>query len=782
MTPQTGGTNIGYPLASDCWVVRPSNHNHLMPIGAVGEVLIGGPKLARGYLKNPEETSRAFLTDPPPWQHAFRDPATSSMRLYKTGDLARYGSNGALHFVGRKDMQIKLRGQRLEPAEIEAAINRLLPRGSHAVVDAITRSCDRSTALAAFIVVASDNVEPARLPSAPVENLFVIPSPAVQDQLGRINQALAQELPKFMVPSRYFVLARMPLAVSEKLDRRKLKQCAEALSDEDLRRLTSSSASSIATRRPAANRSEEILVQACTSVLSRRPETIGLDDSFFDLGGDSIIAISLTQEARRQGLSFEVFDVFRHPRLSDLAAASTVVDEGSAQSTEISTGFVSYFGFQDEKDLEQAVSGAHIPTHRISQVLPATEMQAAELHDPFHHFTFHLNGPLDPSRLDAACQRLVDRHEILRTVFLQVHGRVCQAILDSVDTVVYQRDCFRTKSLAEYVSMVCRENDLPPPAFGAPITKFTLVNGLSDKRVLIIRLSHAQYDGYFLRLLIRELKALYEGGTELPDPVPFSSFIHHWYWQQSNRDALRFWTDHLRGGKMTLIPGQSESRYPRAHEEGRSITVSVTSTEPVRLLPIEGVTLATIVEATWIIILGRLTQQRDLTFGVVTSGRNSGSQSDYLGCCINPISLRTIVNPDWTVRELLLTVQKWYIDSMPFEHLQLEAITASDLGLDQAPFGTVVIVQNTEPNREFDIDGISCRAGRLGPLPNRPYLIVEAIPDESHRVSLRLTGAAEVLSGHQGQTMIKELAQTLVRVGSDPGQHLSQLGLPVHGS
>ncbi|PLB48494.1 acetyl-CoA synthetase-like protein [Aspergillus steynii IBT 23096] len=761
MTPQTGGNDIGHPLASDCWVVRPSKPNQLMPIGFVGELLIGGPKLSRGYLNNPEETARAFINDPPSWLHSFRDPATSPMRLYKTGDLVWYHTDGSLRFVGRKDTQIKLRGQRIEPGEIEAAIHRLLPVGSHVAVDVITRGQGRSTAaLAAFIAIPPAVDEEALEPSSAEENLFVMPNPLLQGTLARINQTLARELPKFMVPARYFLLDQMPLTVSEKLDRRLLKQRAQALSEEELRRLTTNTPST--TRRLPANISEELLFRACAKVLGRSADSIGLDDSFFDLGGDSILAISFTQEARKHGLRFKVFDIFRLPKLSDLASNATLY-----HNVKMSIGSSSYFGFSNEQDLRHAVSGPQVPLDKISKLLAATEAQVAGLHDPLHHLNFHITGPLDSSRLETACQKLVDRHEILRVVFQRVHDQVSQVILRSIDAPVRRLDC-RTGSLAECVSSVCSEDDLPLPAFGAPITKFTLVHGPSDEQVLIIRLSPAQYAGNSFPLLTKELKTFYEN-DELPAPVPFSGLVDHWFRQRSNPDALRFWKTRLQGAKMTLLPEQTS----QIDGHGRESEKFVTSEEYARALPIEDVTLATIVKAAWIIVLGSRTRETDLTFGVVCSGRD-GKHSDVLGCCRNLLPHRTIVDRDWTVRELLSIVQKWAVESIPFDYLQM-----ADIAEGQEQFGSVLYVQDTKPNHEIDIDGMVCRAEQLAPPPTRPYLTVEVIPHESHLLSLRLTAPENVLTKQRSQAMIGELAKTLKALRSSLGQRLSEFDLSV---
>ncbi|CEJ62614.1 hypothetical protein PMG11_11111 [Penicillium brasilianum] len=308
--------SVGHPLATDCWIVHPSDHNRLVPIGVVGELLLGGPKVGMGYINNPFATSKAFLSDAPPWLAKFR-PDSAFNRLYKTGDLVSYSADGSLRFVGRKDFQIKIRGQRIEPGEIEVAIQKCLPDAPHIVVDAVgSQSGGLNKTLVAFIAV--ESTDPTTNGNYHPEDLFTAPDEILQERLNCVNAELHTKLPSAMVPAKYLVLRLIPFTISGKVDRRALRETASLLTDEELELYAKTQ---LMKKQPSTPQ-EGILQQICASVLRRAPESVSMGESFFHLGGDSIMAMKLVQLGRRNGLCFQVTDVYRSSKIADLVAAN----------------------------------------------------------------------------------------------------------------------------------------------------------------------------------------------------------------------------------------------------------------------------------------------------------------------------------------------------------------------------------------------------------------------------------------------------------------------------
>ena len=256
-----------------------------VPAGVVGELYIAGVGLARGYLHRSGLTAERFVADP----HGALHGAAGS-RMYRTGDLARWRSDGVLEFLGRADAQVKLRGFRIEPGEIEALLLR------------------QAGVSQAVVVARADGGGGLRLVG------YVVAAPGAELDASALRSALSRQLPDYMVPSALVVLDRLPLTANGKLDRR-------ALPEPEL--------SSGRAHRGARTPAEAILSELFAAVL--RLPRVGIDDNFFELGGDSIVSIQLVSRARRAGLSITPRAVFQHQTVAALAAAAGVVaDQPSA--------------------------------------------------------------------------------------------------------------------------------------------------------------------------------------------------------------------------------------------------------------------------------------------------------------------------------------------------------------------------------------------------------------------------------------------------------------------
>jgi acyl-coenzyme A synthetase/AMP-(fatty) acid ligase len=230
---------IGKPIACVGWVVDPNNHNKLAPLGSVGELLIEGPILARGYLNDTQKTTAAFINDPA-WllKGSVGCPGRHG-RLYKTGDLVHYSSDGNLIYVGRKDSQVKVRGQRVELGEIEHHVRAYMPEAQQVAVEVITPAGEKKSAmLAAFLQL--DDKQRNALQAAPgnVKN----DSSTVQTvALGGVDKKLAETLPSHMIPDIYFALPQLPMTVSGKTDRKRLREIGASFSAQQLAELQTSS-------------------------------------------------------------------------------------------------------------------------------------------------------------------------------------------------------------------------------------------------------------------------------------------------------------------------------------------------------------------------------------------------------------------------------------------------------------------------------------------------------------------------------------------------------------
>nr|POF14196.1 nonribosomal peptide synthetase tes [Quercus suber] len=275
-------TTIGRGCNTHLWVVEPDNVDRLSPIGCIGELLIQGPALAREYLNDTEKTAQAFI-DSPSWL-----PSGSSPRLYKTGDLVRYNGNGdgSLDYVGRKDVQIKIRGQRVEPGEVEYHIKKLLPIAVQVAV-AFDPTPSRST-LVAFICVA-----PQRRNS---ECTVLGMTGGLRQTLVALAEKLTAQLPAYMVPTYYIPVTTIPTTTSGKVDGKFLQALLTGLTLDDISVYSTDDRTEF---RAPTSQMEVHLRSLWSQALGIQEIKIGVDDNFYRFGGDSIKIVTLVELIKR---------------------------------------------------------------------------------------------------------------------------------------------------------------------------------------------------------------------------------------------------------------------------------------------------------------------------------------------------------------------------------------------------------------------------------------------------------------------------------------------------
>ncbi|KAB2345062.1 non-ribosomal peptide synthetase [Actinomadura rudentiformis] len=429
--------------------------DHLQPVapGVAGELYVAGAGLARGYLNRQALTAERFVADP------YGEPGT---RMYRTGDVGRWRGDGSLEYLGRSDQQVQLRGFRIELGEIESALAR---HASVADVAVIVRD-DR---LVAYVVGA--DIDSAAL-----------------------RRLLAQDLPDYMVPSAVVALDALPLTVNGKLDR-------DALPVPDF-------AAKVSARAPR-TADEEALAGLFAEVLGL--ERVGVDDGFFDLGGDSIIAIQLVSRARQSGLVISPRDVFQHQTVEQLAAVARPVGEG------------------EEIEVEAPGTGTGpVPITPVVAWLRERAGGDAELIRGFHQSTLLRTPPaLGMDRLTAAFQTLIDHHDVLR-LRLDVDGDHWQPVVRPAGTVDAEGLVTRVDAAAldaDKLAQVVAEHaaaarDRLDPAAGITGQLVWFDAGQAQGRLLVV-LHHLVVDGVSWRILLPDLVTAWAGGELQPVPTSF---------------------------------------------------------------------------------------------------------------------------------------------------------------------------------------------------------------------------------------------------------------------
>ena len=470
---------IGTALA-DTGVYVLDGRLGLCPPGVVGELYVSGAGLARGYRGRPGLTSARFVAS----------PFGVGERLYRTGDRGSWRADGTLAYHGRADEQVKVRGFRVEPGEIEAV---LLAEPGVAQAAVVLRGQGDAARLAGYVVPASG---------------------VVLDPAG-LRVRLAGLLPGYMVPSALVVLQRLPLTVNGKLDR-------QALPEPQLQVAAD----------VAPSTAEEVLLCAVVAELLGVPQ-VGLGDDFFALGGHSLLAVRLVARLRDElGCAVPVRAIFEHPRLGDLA--NTITNTPGLQ------GAISAQSRPDRIPLSFAQRRAWL-LHRLGG--------DAAYNIPI---LLRLDGPLDIAALRAAIGDLVERHEVLRTCILEQDGEPVQVVLSAeVGTSVFRT---RTATEEEYEALVAEEYarsfDL---ARDIPI-RVLLIERAPTSHQLLIVLHHSAADGASITPLLRDLGEAYAArrAGAAPDLAPLPlQYADYALWQHRRLDVdslgidLDYWRSQL---------------------------------------------------------------------------------------------------------------------------------------------------------------------------------------------------------------------------------------------
>ncbi|RYP33087.1 hypothetical protein DL767_004872 [Monosporascus sp. MG133] len=547
---------IGRPFNGSCWIVSPSNYHQLLPIGAVGELLIEGPHLAQGYLDQPEKTADAFIDDAT-WM--------PSVKYYRTGDLARFDPDtGDIYYAGRKDNMVKINGMRVELGEVEAHLKIFLP-DFQGVAAELVEAESLPAMLMGFIAMGDgfDGEDPGYAETDQLQPVTSVTFERLASRIEGLDEKLAEKLPRHMIPAAYFPMRDLPFTASRKIDRVKLKSLG--------RRLRAAKIRIPASRRNRSHKGtlstemERHLKALWDELLPGH--SIGPDDNFFSLGGDSLLAMRLVKNTSSLG-SITVADVFKCPTLSAMAAA-IAKNSASIHDHAVEIAPFSLVGEDDKTAdaLRNVAAQCGVDVTAIQDLHPCTSLQmgmlalsAKHLGSHVAHLVIDLPNCFDEARFRTAARMLVQQNPILRTRF--VNGRqVLQAVVN--EEPIFEN----VEDVTEYLKAAKSR----PVEFGQPLSRFVFSNDRDeDTRVLVWSIHHALYDGWSIPLMMRDLGTFYDGKTHLPPPrAPFNTFVAHL--ESCDADASpSFWREFKRpssGNVKSLLQNlQSEATAMIPHQ------------------------------------------------------------------------------------------------------------------------------------------------------------------------------------------------------------------------
>ncbi|KAE8364752.1 hypothetical protein BDV27DRAFT_157514 [Aspergillus caelatus] len=653
--------HVGLPFGANMWLVEPGCPDRLAAIGAIGELLIEGPTVSQGYFADSDKTTAAYIKDPS-WllQGTSAHPGRSG-RLYKTGDLLRYNSDGSFDFIGRKDGMIKLRGQRIELAEVEYHARVCLADASlyDGVAAEIIRPQNGNPLLAVFISLADSIRESGKNPSTFTE------------LMEALEQRLVDCLPQYMIPGAYIPVDQIPMTTTNKTDRRALRELGNAQTLERLAELQSHGQK----HREPSTEMEKRLQVLWSSVLGVEPASISADSNFLRIGGESIAAMRLVTAARLQSLSLTVAQIFRAPRLSQMALLVTQTTEED-EASEPQPAF-SFLKTDDHKTFLQDYVEPFLYDHAgiVKDVIPCTDFQKRAVIDALQDppgrlpiWIFGLPHNVDFARLEWACTALVHHFDILCAVFVQADGRFWQVLLDGFKPIYDTFDA--DDDVESFTRKLCEEDLKRPRQLGRSFIRFMAIRHQAGKHRLVFRIAHAQFDGYTWGMMIQTLAALYYQQS-LPTQPTFRQFIA--FNEHKKAQSLPYWSSRLRD---YCHPSWSPaSGIDAVYNTSDRMTVTTSFSMP-NIQRHEGISSATFFHAACAIALSQMFGQEDVVFGRLVTGRSMlpGSLQNVVGPTMTEVPIIASIGLNDTIVTVALRLQAQFIDDSAHESPGMEEI------------------------------------------------------------------------------------------------------------
>jgi len=661
---ETGEPGIGRPVAGSLGYVLDGSLTPVPP-GVRGELFLAGAGLARGYLGRPEVTAERFVPEPFSGEHGGR--------MYRTGDVVRQRGNGSLEFLGRADHQVKVRGFRIEPGEIEAALRR------------------EPSVREAVVVAREDSSGERRLVA------YVASSAAPPPTPGGLRSFLRRSLPEPLVPAAFVVLQELPLNASGKVDRKALPEPEDSRIPEG--------------RTAPRTLTEELLAVIWCKVLKIRDA--GVEENFFELGGHSLLATQVVSRVRETfGVEIPLRALFDAPTVADLAAVLDLAVR-SGEASEVpplrklprADRMPLSFAQQRLWFLEQWQPGGAV--YNLSGAL-------------------RIRGRLRVEILAGALAEILRRHESLRTTFPASDGEPAQIVHPASPRILLPvvdlgalPEPVREREMERLAGEDARRGfDLER----GPLLRLTLVRLVGeDDHALLAAIHHIVSDAWSMSILMRELGALYRAGSEgtlspLPEPpvqyADFSAWQRQWLAGPWLEAELEHWRGRLAGAPPRLELPADRPRPPAQsfRGESRSFELSERLAASVEALGrTEGATPFMVLLTAFQAVLARYTGRDDVIVGTPIAGRNRLETEGLIGFFVNTLVLRTGLAGDPPFRVLLARVRRTALEAHAHQDLPFETLVdelAPERSLSHSPLVQVVFVLQNARFEMPDLPGM----------------------------------------------------------------------------
>ncbi|HVG17748.1 MAG TPA: amino acid adenylation domain-containing protein, partial [Blastocatellia bacterium] len=742
--PQDDWVNltIGRPLDNKVYIL--DDHLQPAPPGVTGEIYTTGGNLTRGYLNRADLTAERYVPDP-----LGEEPGS---RLYKTGDLARWLPDGVIEFIGRVDHQVNIHGYRVELGEVETAL------GQHPDVEQVA-------------VVESPDSDQKRLVA------YLVTRSGAEVSHGDLRGFLKETLPDYKIPSLFIKLEALPLLPNGKINRR-------ALPSPDRARVESAR-QFIAARTPF----ERELAEIWREVL--KLDRVSVLDNFFELGGDSFLCIHIVNKAKRVGINISPRQIFERQTIAELAEAARAVEPAKSQP-QATTPDV--FPDVDVKKVAALLGrGSDVedayPLSPIQEGMLFHNLYSPEAGVYTGQLICNLSGDIDLDAFKKSWRRIIDRHEILRTAFVwEGLEKPLQVVCKFADLSI-EREDWRAVPPGEWAGRfeAFLDADLRRgiDISAAPLMRLTLIRLGPNSYRLVWSHHHLLLDGWCFAPLLKEVFAFYDAFLRAEDlslkkSRPYRDYIA-WLSQQDLPKAEAYWREQLKGfvAPTRLAFGKlvNDSKVTTDYAR-KEMTLSDEETGRLKSVARQRrLTLNSIMQGVWALLLSRYSGEADVLFGATVSGRPvtlDGSES-MIGLFINTLPIRVLVDAKASLTPWLKEIQNQLADIQLYEYSPLVEVQGwSEIPRNLPMFETILVFQN------YDADTSSARLSEhvevsdVSMLDTANYpLSVLAIPGAQFK--LKVLFDCDRFDASAIERMLGHLKTLLLAIVEDQDQKLNEL-------
>ncbi|MGI0115549.1 amino acid adenylation domain-containing protein [Zooshikella sp. RANM57] len=685
---------IGKPIKGYSAYVL-DKQQHLLPLGAIGELYIGGNGVTLGYLGQPELTAKKFC-----WLNPFSEISafdTTKQRLYATGDLVRWLPDGNLEFVGRTDDQVKIRGFRIELGEIKCKLEQLTGVCQAAVSTEVE---DESRCIIAFIVCETEITKNESQQGKIVD---------IKDEykiIQVLREQLQQKLPEYMLPSKWYIVDKLPLNVNGKVDYRAL-----SLMVEKKQRVSPTNMCDL-----FSNDTERRIGEIWQMLLPHQ-SAMKTTDNFFRLGGHSLLVMKMVGAIRNIfSVDLPVSHVFANPSIKGIAE-EILRAQSEVNSKEVMTS----------ADRTKKLYASY--AQRSLWFLDHMEQGSTHYNMPA---AYHIRGSIDDNALNYALTQIITRHETLRTQFVLEQGDVLQTILpppheNLIQVVNLVRDSHNKKNCTDKLwnevnklryEEVFQSFNLTDDRYLVRVKRLDL--GEENGHVLLITFHHIAADGWSVALFIQELQFFYQQYFEkhpeqrLPLPfqyVDYSAWQRQWLMTDDAKKQADYWQQQLTDlPKLHQLP-LDYSRPDRLQHKGGLFHAKVSLeklTQLQQLCEQQGVSVFSGVYALFTAFLYRFTGEQDVVMGTPMANRDNPAFSELIGYFVNTVVLRWRVNGCHTFNQLLNESMQVVQGAYTHQHYPFERVVEliqPERSLSFHPLFQIMLTVEDDENTTFSLGG-----------------------------------------------------------------------------